>query len=72
MEDFLCTKSEISDLIPLSEWNKHFRYPSVNALRQYRFYGAKNGFDKVIRRVGKRIYISISALNEWITTERCE
>ena len=54
------------DLVPLSKFNDYFDYPSVGCLRQLTFYH-KDGFaDKVIRWVGKRMYVKISALREWV------
>ena len=54
------------DLVPLSKFNDYFDYPSVGCLRQLNFYN-KHGFaDKVIRWVGKRMYVKISALREWV------
>ena len=54
------------DLVPLSCFNEYFQYPSVGALRQLLFYNT-NGFkDKVVRRIGKRIYVKISALKSWV------
>lgn len=54
------------DLVPVSQWNRHFDYPSVGAIRQYIFYKSRNGFDKCVRYLGKRQYISISAFNKWV------
>lgn len=77
--------TQTPELIPVSEWNKYFPYPSVGALRQLihkvhlkqetvKFKtnkGAKldietNDFERVIRRLGKRLYIKVSAFNEWV------
>ena len=54
------------DLVPLSRFNEYYDYPTVGALRQLLFYNTDGFEDKVIRRVGKRIYIKISALMSWI------
>ena len=54
------------DLIPLSKFGDYYDYPSVNSLRQLLFYNTNGFADKVIRRLGKRIYIKVSALLEWI------
>ncbi len=57
-------------LIPLNAWNKHFEYPSVGALRQYNFLNT-NGFrDKVIRLLGKRLYINTQAFFEWANSQK--
>lgn len=59
-------KKNTLDLVPLSRFNEYYDYPTIGALRQLLFYNT-NGFeDKVIRRVGKRIYIKISEFKSWI------
>lgn len=62
----------MNDLVPLSKWNEHFSAPSVGAIRQYIFYEEKYNFKNVFKRIGKRIYISISAFNEWIKEQNQE
>ena len=54
------------DLIPLSKWNDHFEYPTTAALRQLVFYNTNDFANKVIRKIGKRIYIKVSAFFEWV------
>ena len=54
------------DLIPLSKWNDHFEYPTTAALRQLVFYNTNDFTNKVIRKIGKRIYIKVSAFFEWV------
>ncbi len=54
------------ELIPLSKWNDYYDYPTVGALRQLVFYEDTNGFNKVVRRVGKRIYIKTSEFFKWV------
>ena len=53
-------------LIPLSKWNDHFEYPTTAALRQLVFYNTNDFANKVIRKIGKRIYIKVSAFFEWV------
>ncbi len=57
---------KLMDVVPLSKFNQYFDFPSVGALRQLQFYNTYGFTDKVIRRIGKRIYVKISALQEWI------
>lgn len=54
------------ELIPLSKWNDYFEYPTVGSLRQLVFYEHENGFGKVIRRIGKRIYIKTADFFKWV------
>ena len=53
-------------LIPVSKWGDFHIYPSQPALRSLIFNASKNGFDKVIRRVGRRILISESEFFLWV------
>lgn len=57
-----------SRLIPLAEWNEYHPYPTVGALRQYKFYKDTNGFDKVLEYGGEnggRILINEDKFFEW-------
>ena len=59
----------MSDLVPLSKFGEFFKFPSVGAIRQYIFYSDKYKFHNVYKRVGNRLYISISAFNEWVENQ---
>ena len=50
----------------VSKWNIYFPYPSVASLRMLIFRAKHNGFDTVVKKVGKRNYISVSDFNTWI------
>ena len=54
------------DLIPLSKFSEYAQYPTVGALRQLIFYNTKGFRDKVVKLIGKRQYIKISAFQEWV------
>lgn len=54
------------ELIPVSEFNNFYAYPTVGSLRQLIFYNTDNFVDKVIRRIGKRLYIKAPAFFEWV------
>lgn len=60
------TTATLMDLVPLSRFNDYYTYPTVSAMRDLHFKNTYGFADKVIRRVGKRIYVKISALEEWI------
>lgn len=54
------------DFIPLSKFAEYSKYPTVGSLRQLIFYNT-NGFkDKVVKLIGKRQYIKISAFQQWV------
>lgn len=59
----------MDDLIPLSKWNEKFSYPSSGAIRQYIYYADKYNFHNITKRIGNRIYISISAFNAWVENQ---
>ena len=56
-----------SNIIPLSEWNKHHSYPTVRALRAY-YYDKNSGFDYCVEYGGNnggRILINEDKYFEW-------
>lgn len=53
-------------LILLTDWNKFFSYPKISTLRALVFNAEKNGFDKVIRRINKRVLIKVDAFFDWV------
>ena len=50
-----------SRLIPASAWAEHHPWPPIGGLRHLIFFADTNGFDKVIRRVGRRVLIDEAA-----------
>ena len=54
-----------TQLIPVSEWNKRHPWPPVGGLRHLIFFAKSNGFDKVIRRIGRRVLIDEAAFFHW-------
>lgn len=54
------------DLIPLSKFTEYSKYPTVGALRQLIFYNTKGFKDKVVKIIGNRQYIKISAFQQWV------
>ncbi len=56
-------------LIPLCDWNKHHEWPTVAALRSYAFMRDRNGFDKVVSKVGKRLVIDEEKFFEWVRSD---
>lgn len=64
------TQKALPKLVPLSKWNNYYDFPSAGALRQYNFHNT-NGFrDKVIRKIGKRLYINIQAFWDWADSNK--
>lgn len=53
-------------LIPVNRWNEHHSWPALGGLRHLIFHSNTNGFDSVIRRVGRRVLIDEDAFFEWV------
>lgn len=53
-------------LIPVPRWNMHHPWPPIGGLRHLIFFADTNGFNKVIRRVGRRILIDEQAFFAWV------
>ena len=62
----------MSDTIParklytVRQWAEQHGWPSEGGLRHLIFHAATNGFDKVIRRAGRRILLDEHEFNRWI------
>ena len=54
------------DLVPVTEWKNYFSYPTLSLLRKLILNAETNGFKKVVRRIGRRIYIKVDAFFEWV------
>ena len=54
--------------IPLSQWDQHFAWPTVSALRWLVYNARSNGLEKAnaIRRVGKRVLINPENFHAWV------
>ena len=59
-------------LIPVTKWPQYHPWPTIPALRWMIFNGARNGFDDVIKRVGRRILIDESAFFRWVEARNRE
>lgn len=53
-------------LIPVTEWNEHHIWPRERGLRHLIFKADSNGFDAVVRRVGRRVLIDEAAFFAWV------
>lgn len=50
----------------VTEWAKTHSWPPIGGLRHLIFNASTNGFDKVIRRVGRRVLIDEAAFFTWL------
>lgn len=60
------TTSNGRTLIPVNRWNEHHEWPPLGGLRHLIFHAKKNGFDSVVRMVGRRVLIDEDAFYEWV------
>ena len=58
--------TENTRLIPLTHWPKYHPWPSVSGLRHIVFDAPTNGFDRCVRRCGRRVLIDESAFFAWV------
>lgn len=58
--------SETQNLIHIMDWSKHYDYPSLSMLRKLVFNAQTNGFKKVIRKIGKKVYLNESEFFKWV------
>lgn len=55
-----------SKIIPLIDWPKHHAWPPIGGLRHLVFHADKNGFNKVVRRAGRRVLLDEKAFFAWL------
>jgi hypothetical protein len=53
-------------LIPVTKWNEHHQWPPIGGLRHLIFHAKQNGFEKVLRRCGRRVLIDEAAFFAWM------
>ena len=56
-------------LIPVTKWNDHHEWPPKGGLRHLIFNAKSNGFDKVVKRAGRRVLIDEAAFFEWVNSQ---
>ncbi len=61
---------EHKNYIPLVQWEKKHGYPTTAGLRWLVFNGKKNGFDRCIRRIGRRVLICEEDYFEWLENQK--
>ena len=57
-------------IIPLTKWHEYHPWPTRGGLRHLVFYSTINGFDAVIRRIGRRVLIDESAFFAWVESRK--
>jgi len=54
------------NLIPVTKWSESHEWPPEGGLRHLIFNASTNGFDTVIRRIGRRVLIDEAAFFQWV------
>ncbi len=52
--------------LTVQQWTEQYPWPPIGGVRHLIFHAKSNGFDAVIRRVGRRILLSVPAFESWI------
>ena len=53
-------------LLTIRDWVRLHNWPPEGGLRHLVFNAKQNGFDKVIRRIGRRVLINEQAFFRWV------
>jgi hypothetical protein len=53
-------------MIPVPDWPKYHPWPPLGGLRHLIFNADKNGFDRVIKRAGRRVLIDEEEFFQWL------
>ncbi len=56
-------------LIPATDWSQFHAWPPIGGLRHLIFNAHKNGFEAVIRRVGRRVLLDEQAYFQWVAQQ---
>ena len=56
-------------LIPLSKWNDYHEWPTVAAIRQYRFFNRDN-FNRCVKKLGRRVLIDEADFFDWFNSQQ--
>ena len=57
-------------LIPVTLWNNYHDWPPIGGLRHLIFHEKENGFDKVVKRCGRRVIIDEKQFFEWVNQQQ--
>lgn len=53
-------------LIHIKKWNQFYDFPSLGMLRKLVFNEHTNGFNRVVRRIGRKVYINENEFFKWV------
>jgi len=52
-------QEKLPNIIPVTNWNDHFEWPSIGGMRHLIFYADTNGFASAFKRVGRRVLVDV-------------
>ncbi len=55
-------------LIPVNDWPKYHKWPTVSALRTYIFHAKEYGFEDCVVRRNRKVFIREDAFRTWMET----
>jgi hypothetical protein len=64
------TASPKKRLIPVPNWPEHHDYPSIAGLRWLIFHKETNGFNTVVKKIGRRVLIDEDAYFAWVEAQQ--
>jgi len=70
MKDLDRAEQVVPPLLQVGSWPKYFDWPSVAGLRWLIFNAERNGFDRVIRRCGRRLLLSTHEFAQWVESQQ--
>lgn len=59
----------VNQYFTVSQWANEHKWPPVGGLRHLIFNAEANGFNKVIKRVGRRVLIDEKAFFDWVDSQ---
>lgn len=57
-------------LIPVTQWSEHHPWPPKGGLRWLIFHRRQNGFERCVRRVGRRLLIDEAEFFRWVDEQQ--
>lgn len=65
----MTNNSPQSHLYTVNQWSENHPWPPKGGLRHLIFHADSNGFNKVIRRIGRRVLIDEAAFFDWAASQ---
>jgi hypothetical protein len=59
----------VKNYLTVRQWVHEHPWPPIGGLRHLIFNAEANGFNKVIRRIGRRVLIDEDAFFNWVNTQ---